>query len=220
MSLTAIIPVRAGSKGLPGKNLRPLAGVPLWQRAVDQAVQAGADRIVLSTDIPELLAMDHPSPIHAHARPDALARDDTPMAPVIAEAIETLGITGRIVLLQVTSPLRTVEDIRAAVARHEAGGVDLVMSVTEADRGVLKYGLVTDGLFQALSDPGHPFTNRQALPPVYRPNGAVYVFDAGWFVANGSFATARTGAHVMPAEHSFDIDTLEDFQRIEALLTR
>ncbi|MXQ06415.1 acylneuraminate cytidylyltransferase family protein [Alphaproteobacteria bacterium GH1-50] len=218
MSFTAIVPVRAGSKGLPGKNLRPLAGVPLWQRAVDQAVEAGAARVILSTDIPELLSMEHTAPVTLHPRPEALARDDTPMAPVIADAVEGQGITGPVVLLQVTSPLRTVDDIRNAVALYGKGDSDLVMSVTEADRGVLKYGLLSDGRFHALSDPSHPFTNRQALPPVYRPNGAVYVFDAEWFLRNGGFATERTAAHVMPPERSHDIDTMEDLERIETLL--
>ena len=113
------------------------------------------------------------------------------MAPVLLHTISALSISGPIVLLQCTSPLRAIEDIRAGVDRFESGDVDLVMSVTEADRSVLKYGTVTDGRFRALVDPAHPFMNRQALPPVYKPNGAVYVFDAGWFQRNGGFDRRR-----------------------------
>jgi N-acylneuraminate cytidylyltransferase len=62
--------------------------------------------------------------------------------------------------------------------------------------------------------------NRQQLPPVYRPNGAVYVFDADWFAANGSLASRSIGFVEMPEERSLDIDTAEDFGRISAMLER
>lgn len=220
MTFTAIVPVRAGSKGMPGKNLRPLAGVPLWRRAVDQALAAGASRVVVSTDIPEILAGAPLEGVTVLPRPEALASDNTPMAPVILHAIESLGLKDTLVLLQCTSPLRNTEDIVAGVERFAKGGVDLVMSVTEADRSVLKYGRISDGTFTALVDPSHPFTNRQSLPEVYRPNGAVYIFGADWFVGNGGFESDRIGALIMPSERSADIDTEDDFLRIEARLRR
>ncbi len=218
MTFTAIVPVRAGSKGLPGKNLRPLAGVPLWHRAVEQARAAQACRIVVSTDIPAIIEADHPEDVTIVARPAALGGDDTPMAPVLLHAIEAADVTGNVVLLQCTSPLREVADIEAGLALYATLAFDLVMSVTEADRSVLKYGQVADGRFEALVDPAHSFMNRQSLPPVFRPNGAVYVFGADWFSRNGGFQSDRIGALQMPADRSGDIDTEEDFLRIEALL--
>lgn len=220
MTFTALVPVRAGSKGVPGKNLRPLAGVPLWWRAVEQAREAGAARVVVSTDIPEILSSAPQEGVLFLRRPAALATDETPMAPVIGHAIEAAELDGTLALLQCTSPLRTRDDIVAGVTRYGAGDVDLVMSVTDADRSVLKYGQVTDGRFTALVDPSHPFMNRQSLPPVYRPNGAVYVFGAAWFAGNGGFESDRIGALVMPPERSEDIDTEADFLRIEARLRR
>lgn len=220
MTFTAIVPVRAGSKGMPGKNLRPLAGVPLWRRAVDQALTAGANRVVVSTDIPDIQSGPPLEGVTVLPRPEVLAGDDTPMAPVILHAIRTLDLAGTLVLLQCTSPLREASDITAGLDRFAEGDVDLVMSVTQADRSVLKYGRVTGGRFTALVDPSHPFTNRQSLPEVYRPNGAVYVFDAEWFAGNGGFESDRIGALIMPPERSEDIDTEDDFLRIEARLRR
>ena len=219
MTFTAIVPVRGGSKGLVGKNLRPLAGTPLWRRAVDQALAAGAARVVVTTDIREILDGSALPEVECLERPDKLAEDSTPMAPVVVHAIEAQAITGRVVLLQPTSPLRLVSDISAGVERLVDPSVDLVMSVTETDPGVLKYGTLEGGMFIPLANPEFPFTNRQSLPPVFRPNGAVYTFDANWFVANGGFATDRIAALVMPAERSHDIDTLADFERAEAIIT-
>ncbi len=218
MTFTAIVPVRGGSKGLAGKNLRPLAGVPLWERAVRQGLEAGAARVVVTTNVREILGSEPPFGVEYLERPEDLAGDTTPMAPLVAHAIKTKGIEGPVVLLQPTSPLRSVSDISEGLECFGNPSVDLVMSVTETDPGVLKYGTLEGGKFVPLSNPEFAFTNRQALPAVFRPNGAVYVFDASWFVGNGGFATERIGALVMPAERSHDIDTLADFEKVEAVL--
>ena len=219
MRVIALVPVRAGSRGMPGKNLAPLAGVPLWRRAVEQGRAAGAAEVVVSTDIAGLLASAPEAGVRMLRRPAELAGDAVPMDPVIAHALEALPGPARVVLLQATSPLRRVDDIRRAVDLHAAGGWDLVMSVSPADPGVLKCGLVEGGRFRALVDPAHPFANRQALPPVWRPNGAVYVFDADAFRARGRLACDRIGVVEMPAERALDIDTAEDFARAEAALS-
>lgn len=219
MRLVAIVPARRGSKGLPGKNVRPLAGVPLWLRAVRQALDAGAGEVVVTTDDPGILGAGVPDGVTLLERPAVLAADDTPMAPVVTDAL-TRAVTGdaRVVLLQPTSPLRVLADISATVARHGRGDVDLALTVSAADRGVLKWGRLESDRFRPLADPAFCFSNRQALPPVVRPNGAVYVFSAGWFLSNGGFATLRIGAVEMPPERSADIDGEEDFARAEAAL--
>ncbi|MGY6409587.1 MAG: acylneuraminate cytidylyltransferase family protein [Alkalilacustris sp.] len=217
MRLIALVPVRAGSKGLPGKNLRPLAGVPLWRRAVDQGLALGAE-VVVSTDIPEILARPPEPGLTVLPRPADLAGDAVPMDPVIAHALRALPGPARVVLLQATAPLRRPEDIRAAIALHEIGGWDLVMSVAPADPGVLKWGRLEGGAFRPLGEPAHPFTNRQSLPPVWRPDGAVYVFDADAFRARGTLACDRIGAVPVPPETALDIDSAADFARAEAIL--
>ena len=217
MRLIALVPVRAGSRGLPGKNLAPLAGVPLWRRAADQGAALGAE-VVVSTDIPEILGLPPQAGLRILPRPAALAGDDVPMDPVIAHALEALPGPARVVLLQATSPLRSLSDIAAALEMFDAGGWDLVMTVTAADPGVLKWGRLEGGRFRPLGDPAHPFANRQALPPVWRPNGAVYVFDADGFRTRGRLVGPRIGAVPMPAARSADIDDVADFARAEAAL--
>lgn len=214
-----IVPARGGSKGLPGKNIRPLAGKPLFRHAVDQGLSAGLDRIVITTDIPEIFDLDLGPAVVVHHRPADLCGDDVPMSAVLVEVLQWLAVDeARAVLLQATSPLRTPEAIRACVGVYESNDVDLAMTVTEADRGVLKYGTVHDGRFHALRDASHPFMNRQSLPAVYRPNGAVYVFDAGWVCRNGDLRTDSIAVYEMSAQDSIDIDTLEDFERCERAL--
>ena len=216
---TAVIPLRGGSKGLPGKNTRLLAGKPLYRHAVDVALAAGASRVLISTDIEEVLTAQLPAGVQALLRPPELCGDTVPMAPVLVHALQTTQVQGPVVLLQATSPLRQVADVQAALDRLASGAFDLVMSVTEADRGVLKWGqLQADGRFAPLSSPEHCFANRQSLPPVYKPNGAVYAMQAGWFVAQHSFVSEHIGTVVMPPERSHDIDNLSDFERCEALL--
>lgn len=215
---TAVIPLRAGSKGLPGKNLRPLAGKPLYRHALDQALAAGAERVLITTDLPEVLQADLPPPVVCIARPPELAGDTVPMAPVLVHALQQGSVKGTVVLLQATSPLRTADDIGAALTLFATGDHGLVMSVTEADRGVLKWGRLDGSRFVPLSAPEHCFANRQSLPPVVRPNGAVYVFDAGRLIATGSLAADAVGVITMPAERSHDIDNLTDFEQAERLI--
>ena len=217
---TAVIPLRGGSIGLPGKNTRPLAGKPLYKYAIDLALAAGAQRVLISTDIAEVLLTDFPAPVSTLLRPADLCGDTVSMAPVLMHALSAGAVSGPVVLLQATSPLRKVGDVLAALDQLAGGAFDVVMSVTEADRSVLKWGQVQpDGRYQPLSSSEHCFTNRQSLPPVYKPNGAVYAMQAEWFVANQGFVTGRLGTVVMPPERSHDIDTLADFEHCETLLT-
>lgn len=217
--LIAVVPARGGSKGLAGKNLRELGGRPLYRHALDQGLAAGAEECLLSTDIPALVAGEHGAGVRVIPRPEALAQDETPMDPVIAHALEAIDGPARIVLLQPTAPLRQARDIRAAVELHATGRFDLVMSVSETSPVVLKYGtLGAEGGFEPMRRADYCFMNRQALPRVHRPNGAVYVFDADWFRARGRLATDSLGAIEMPASRAIDVDTEEDLARAEALL--
>ncbi len=216
----AIIPLRAGSKGLPGKNTRLLAGRPLYAHAIAQAHAAGVKQVLISTDIKELIGPRLAPGVTVLPRPADLAGDEVPMDAVLSHALSH-GVTGpaQVMLLQATSPLRQGRDITAAMDLHDTGEFDLVLSATQANSGVLKWGRRGEGgQFVPLSEPAHCFANRASLPPVYRPNGAVYVFDADWFRQSGTLAGGRIGMIEMPPERSHDIDTLADFETVEALL--
>lgn len=214
----AVVPVRAGSKGLSSKNLMPLDGVPLYLRAVRQGLRT-VGRVLLSTDIVEINEVDLPDGCTLCRRPEHLADDDTPMAAVIEHLIVERSLQdATIVLLQATSPLRVDQDIQKAMALFLEGGHDMVLSVVKRDRGVLKYGTLENNRFTAMREQAFCFYNRQQLPPVFGPNGAVYVFQAQGFLDVNGFPSERIGAFDMPADRSADIDTMEDFHDVERML--
>jgi CMP-N,N'-diacetyllegionaminic acid synthase len=219
----AILPLRAGSKGLPNKNLRPIAGKPLYRHTLDQALRT-VGRCAITTDIPELLNGKIPEGCVAIERPAELAGDSTPINPVLThlfDQLERVGeLPGTVVLVQATSPLRLDDDVRAAIDLYERGDFELVMSVTSADSGILKYGYLDDGRFDAVARPEYCFENRQDLPKIVRPNGAVYVFSPEVFRRNGGLATKSIGAVEMPEDRSIDIDDEADMKAAEALLLR
>lgn len=218
--LVAVVPVRAGSKGLPGKNMRHIDDLPLYLRAVHQGLRT-IGRVVLSTDIVEITQKNLPECCTLCLRPAELAADNTPMASVITHLIETHNLHDyTLVLLQATSPLREDFDIYTAIALHEEGRHDLVMSVVDSDPSILKYGTLSDGDFTAMRDPSHCFQNRQSLPMIHKPNGSVYVFTAASFMSSDGFPIGRIGAIEMPCNRSFDIDTLDDFLYVEKLTTK
>lgn len=217
--LVAVIPIRGGSKGLPGKNLRPLLGIPLYQHAIGHARGAGAQQVVVTTDIDEVIGVDHGPDVVVHPRPNHLATDGTTMDPVLSDVLALPTFDGAVVvLLQATSPLRRPWQIVEAVTAFNRSDADLVMSVCEADRTVLKYGTVEGDRFVPLRSPDDTFQNRQALPRVLRPNGAIYVFDAEWFRGHGTLSTDSIGAYEMPPADSWDIDTAADFEHCKRIL--
>lgn len=217
---TAFVPARLGSKGLPNKNIRLMANKPLYLHAVDLALIAGASKVIVSTDITEILTKQFSSNVSVIERPSELCGDEVAMNEVLIHALKVQHINGPVVILQPTSPLRNATDIYASLNKLASGAFDMVMSVTEFDKSILKCGMIdSDGIFVPLSNPDNCFANRQSLPSVYKPNGAVYAMHADWFLKNQSFVTPRVGAVVMPIERSHDIDSLADFNRCEELIT-
>ena len=219
-SKIAILPLRAGSKGLPGKNIRPLNGIPLYRHTLDQALRA-VGRCVITTDIPEILTADLPDKCMVISRPPHLAQDTTTMEEVlfhVFEYLETSKILPEMaVLLQATSPLRRDKDIHDAIYRYQSGQDELVMSVTPTDPKFLKYGFLKDGKFNPVSCNQYCFENRQNLPDMVRPNGAVYVFSPEDFRKNRGLTTDKIGAVEMPESVSCDIDTEADFLTVERI---
>lgn len=218
-NIVAVVPMRAGSKGLPGKNIHRLAGKPLYQHTLDAAAAADVTQTIITTDLTDLdlTGQDRVSCVQRAAH---LALDTTPMAAVLSDLLtNAIFDDATIVLLQVTSPLRQAADILGAISMYDQQQHDLVMSVCEAPRSVLKYGTLSGADYVPMRQADDLFANRQELPAVYRPNGSVYVFSAAWYRANGSLATDKIGAYLMTPETSIDIDTLDDLAECEKTLT-
>jgi len=217
---TVIIPMRAGSKGVPRKNLRSLAGTPLYRHSVDHALNLDASRIIVSTDIPTS-ELNLPGGVEVLRRPSQLADDDTKMSDVITHAVASCGIAGKVLLLQPTSPIRLLASSLECLAMLSDPHEDaMVMSVSLADRSVLKWGTIgPDGTFSSLAkDSSTCFANRQTLPQVYRPNGSLYAFYAERFAALSGFPTRKIYPLVLSPPYDVDVDTIEDFERCETIL--
>jgi CMP-N-acetylneuraminic acid synthetase len=193
----------------------------LYLYAVHAALAAGATRIVITTDIPEVLAATHHDTVECVVRPPHLCGDTVDMAAVLLDLIKTADLKGTLALLQATSPLRTATHIQAGLDLFNSQAYELVMGVTPAERSILKWGFIQNNQFVPVSNPNYCFSNRQQLPDVVRPNGALYIFDSDWFLHNGGFAgntPTKIGALNMNAEDSLDIDNADDFLACAAAL--
>ena len=229
MKILGIITARGGSKGIPGKNLKLLAGKPLLAYTVDTARRSGAlDRVILSTEDEAIaiagrdLGCDVP-----FMRPLDLAHDDTPHLPVIQHATRWMEerVNYRpdaVMILQPTSPLRTAQDIVAAIELLDRSGADSVLSVNEvpAHSHPMRTLRVDNAGNAVLFVSGEPvrkrINRRQDLPPAWVMNGAIYACRTRLlFDAEPSLYGNRVVAYRMPAERSISIDDLEDWKAAE-----
>ncbi len=215
---------RGGSKGLPRKNALPLGGKPLLVWAVEQALAAATvDRVVVSTDDPELAELGRSAGAEVLLRPAELAADDTPDLPVLRHVLAELDEEPEVVVwLRPTSPLRLPEDVDGAVELLVDAGVRCVRSVCAAEHHpAWMYTLGPAGELAPL-DPVAEATilTRQQLPEVVRPNGAVEVIRADALPESGPLFAPPALGYVMPAERSVDIDSELDLALAELLLGR
>lgn len=222
----ATICARGGSKGLPGKNLRPLAGRPLIVHTIEQALDCrGVEAVFVSTDDEAIADVARRAGARVpYLRPAELATDEAAKLPAIEHLVAHLEQGGArvstVVDLQPTSPLRTREDISAAIAL--LGDADLVVSVTEPSHNPY-YTMAEAGPEGWLrpSKPAH-FTRRQDTPAVWGLNGSIYVWRRAALpkaIAEG-FWSVRARPYAMPRRRSIDIDGLEDFEYAQWLLQR
>jgi CMP-N,N'-diacetyllegionaminic acid synthase len=222
----ATICARGGSKGLPGKNLRPLAGKPLIVHTIEQALAArGIEGVFVSTDDPAIAEVARRAGAQVpYLRPAELATDEAPKLPAIEHLVSHLEKEGLVVAtvvdLQPTSPLRRPRDIEAAL--DSLGDADLVVSVTEPSHNPYYTMAEPDAQgWLRLSKPGS-FARRQDAPSVWGLNGSIYVWRRSALpraIAQG-FWSVLARPYAMPRSHSLDIDDLEDFELAEWRLQR
>lgn len=222
LKVLAIIPARGGSKGVPRKNVRDLAGKPLIAWTIDEARRSRyVDRAVLSSDDEEIIRVARQNGCDVpFVRPAALALDDTPGIAPVLDAIARLPGFDLVVLLQPTSPLRSADDIDACIERCAHSGAPACVSVTLAQSPYWMFTLGSDARMRHVMEIDKLPERRQDLPPVYALNGAVYVARTTSLVATGTFVGEGTLAHVMPAERSLDIDSELDFECARFLIQR
>ncbi len=235
MKILGIITARGGSKGIPGKNIKPLAGKPLIVYTIEAARQSGVfDRIILSTDDEKIadVARAHGCEV-PFMRPAELAQDTTPHLPVLQHAVAHLREheqykSDAVMILQPTAPLRTAEHVREAVAVFKKNDVDSVVSVCEVPGHYNPHWQLTMDGENALTifTTGAPLAElvrrRQDLPKTYTRNGAIYLFKTNllFHPEKPSFYGVRTIGYLMGAEFSINIDGMEDWNRAEQALSK
>ncbi len=213
-TVLAFIPARGGSKGVPRKNIRDVAGKPLIAWTIAAARKSVyIDRLILSSDDPEIIRVAGEWGCEApFVRPAELARDDTPGIDPVLHALGALPEKyDYVVLLQPTSPLRAAQDIDGCIEHCLAARADACVTVTAPDKSPYwMYTLGDRGEMRPLIEAAGHFARRQDLPAVYALNGAVYVAGTRWLETARSFVAEGTLAFVMPKERSLDIDSEAD----------
>lgn len=224
MKTLYVIPARGGSKGIPHKNIKPLAGKPLIGYSIDVARQLAADDdICLTTDDPDIAATAESMGLNVpFLRPASLATDTCGTYEVLIHALDFYRDRGidydTLVLLQPTSPMRTADDVRAAVALYSPD-IDMVVTVKEAASNPYYncYETDSDG-FLHISKGDGGYTRRQDAPKVWEYNGAVYVINVESLRRMPLSAFTRRRMSIMPAERSVDLDTPVDWLIAEKLI--
>lgn len=223
-----MVPARGGSKGVPLKNIKLLAGLPLighTARVVQQVPRI--DRAVVSTDHAEIarIATEHGLSFFGY-RPEGLSGDRVADLPVLQHALEQAETADRcrydiILMLQPTSPVRLPEDIDVCIDKLVTDGHDTVWTVSPIDLKFhpLKVLSVHEGKLGLWDERGHQIIARQQLEPLYYRNGICYVFTRDCLMKTQSIYGTNAGAYIV--KHPFaNIDTEADFQAAEKLMTQ
>jgi len=228
VQVLALIPARSGSKGIPGKNLRLLAGRPLIVHTIEQAKQSTkVNRVIVSTDGMKIAEISKEAGAEVpFARPSVLASDDTPAFPVVQHALQWLKQhegyqPDVVVLLQPTSPLRRSEHIDQGVELLLKTQADSVISLCETEHSPYWMKLLDEkGQVKPFIESKIEYFRRQDLPIVYRLNGAIYATRYNIIKERNRLLGDDVRALVMTREDSVDVDDEIDFLLAELLLKR
>jgi CMP-N-acetylneuraminic acid synthetase len=231
--VVGVVTARAGSRGIPGKNTKPLAGKPLILYTIESALASGAfDRVILSTDDEAAAAIARENGCEVpFMRPAELCADDTPHLPVMQHALAWLRDRQQyepdlVMTLLPTSPLRQPAHIRAAVDLARTTGADSVIGVDELPAHFNPMRVVTidgDG-WARLFVGGQPVKRRpgrrQDMPPAWVMNGAIYLFKTKLLFdpVEPNLYGERVAAMVMPPPYGLNLDDPDDWDVVERVL--
>ena len=224
----AIIPARGGSKGIPKKNIAPVAGKPLisYTTGLTQNL-SWLDATVVSTDSKEIAEVATQTPgVEVIWRPEELSGDRIGDHPVLRHALlaqeeETGERYDVVLMLQPTSPLRTVSDVESCITTLQDGDWDAVWSVSTTEltyHPKKQLALSPEGKLGFVIPGSHEIVARQELEPVFHRNGVCYAFTRDFLVnSDSTYSEAQTSAVVTPGAH-ISIDTPEDLTAVEEII--
>jgi len=227
MKAVAFIFARGGSKGLPGKNIRPLNGKPLIAWSIEHALSVKRiDRVIVSTDSDEIaeLARQYGAEV-PFMRPAELAGDNSPEWLAWRHALnylrESTGALPEVMVsVPTTAPLRLPIDIENCLDEYEKGDADMVITVTDAHRSPY-FNMVkanADGSVGLVNPPQSAIARRQDAPLVYDMATVCYVAHPVFVMTHNATFEGKVKAVHVPSERAIDIDTLLDFQIAESIL--
>lgn len=228
MNTVCVIGARGGSKGLPGKNIRPLLGKPMIAWSIEQALACpDIDRVVVSTDSPQIAEVARAYGAQVpFMRPPELSGDAVGKWDVWRHALDACEThfgnpIDLYVDLDCTSPLRDVEDIERAIAQFKQGDVDAVFSVCEARKNPYFNMLeVEDESFRICKQLPRPIVRRQDAPKVYEHVASLYVLSPAYLRRGTGLLSGKTQGYDIGHEKSLDVDSEFDFELIEHLMTK
>lgn len=226
MKILVIIPARGGSKGIPHKNIKPLAGKPLIHYTIDVARQIVADEdICVSTDDSEIIQCVEEYGLKVpFVRPEELATDTAGTYEVLLHALNFYEQQGKqfdvVLLLQNTSPFRTANQVKEALALYQSD-IDMVVSVKEcsANPYYCVFEENQDGYLKICKGDGN-ITRRQDAPKVYEYNGAIYAINPQSLKQMPLNKFSRRIKYVMDEQSSLDLDTMNDWKMAELIISQ
>ncbi len=227
-SRVCTINARGGSKGVPGKNLCLVNGLPLVQHSIEQAIESRLfDVIAVSSDSSEILDIAVKCGVVPIKRPADLATDTAPKLPAIQHSVlQVEAISGRkfdvVVDLDATSPLREVLDIQGAVQLLESENLESVFTATPSRRSPYFNQVSLDGrgVWGPVVRPEVPITRRQDAPKTYDMNASIYVWTRDALIEKGSVFLSATGMFLMPEARSWDVDSFTDLEFVSFLMEK
>jgi CMP-N,N'-diacetyllegionaminic acid synthase len=222
----AVIPARGGSKGVPNKNIRLLAGKPLIEYSIASAIESRVvDRVVVSTDSKVIAETAARAGALVVSRPAEISGDDSLVTDAIRHVVGQIEAMGEeyefILLLEPTSPLRSPEDIQKAVQLLRSPGIDSVASFSETKTPPARIWRIENGNVQPFIPGSNAFLPRQKLEKGYYINGIIYGFKTSDLKKNPGTASlffGRTAPIIVENERIIDIDSEMDFTVAEVLL--
>jgi CMP-N,N'-diacetyllegionaminic acid synthase len=229
MKVLGLIPARAGSKGVPGKNIKLLGNKPLIQYTIEAAQKSALlSEIIVSTDSDLIASIVSPMGVEVpFMRPAELAQDTTPTLPVIQHALkflETMGVKyDAVCLLQVTSPFRPIRFIDNAIRKFMATDADSLVSVLRVPPEYNPHWVFepdNDGMLKIATGEKTIIPRRQELPPAYFRDGSVYITKSSVIMNENSLYGTTISFMESDPEFHVNIDTPEDWRKAERILEK
>ena len=225
MNVLCIIPARGGSKGIPRKNLKVIAGKPLIAWSIEAALAAeSVTRVIVSTDDTEIAAVSKTWGAEIINRPSELANDTASSESALMHVLENLRqkenyIPDLIVFLQATSPFRIAQDIDGAVELLGCKKYDSVFSAY-SEHFIGRWQQDKHGCARPLNFDPASRPRRQDRAVEYVENGSIYIFRPSILFETGARMGGRTGIYLMPLKRSFQIDSTEDLELLNKVMTQ